>query len=303
MSKPLQCEKCSKVCKSASALKQHITKQHKKKKTKRSDKAAESDKKAKKMKHEDANDDEDDEEKEDFSSSGSSSSEDEEEKEKEEKEDGKKDEEDDEDEDEEEKEKEEIEDENKDEEDDEDEEEDEDEDEKEDEVDLKLRRKKGKNIKFAAGQELEGENDNPDFPLYFDTIQRVKYVGISENDPESHLCSMLAFEDRPIYEWKTAELHQTRDSNGKDVFEVGEKVHVRLRNRCGFNSRGKKEKKLDHLDAKRGVWVKAKVFQINKKGNSFTVKHIAWSVEDDNKSFTKTKVDRKDIRKDIRKDW
>lgn len=275
LSKPLQCEKCSKVCKSASALKQHITKQHKKKKTKRSDKAAESDKKAKKMKHEDANDDEDDEEKEDFSSSGSSSSEDEEEKEKEEKEDG-----------------------NKDEEDDEDEEEDEKEDEEEDEVDLKLRRKKGKNIKFAAGQELEGENDNPDFPLYFDTIQRVKYVGISENDPESHLCSMLAFEDRPIYEWKTAELHQTRDSNGKDVFEVGEKVHVRLRNRCGFNSRGKKETKLDHLDAKRGVWVKAKVVQINKKGNSFTVKHIAWSVEDDNKSFTKTKVDRKDIRKD-----
>lgn len=122
------------------------------------------------------------------------------------------------------------------------------------------------NMDFDVHLELEGENDNPDFALYFDTIQHVKYVGISENDPESHLCSMLAFEDRPIIEWKTAELHQTRDSNGKDVFEVGEKVHVRLRNRCGFDSRGKKEKKFDHFS----IWTPNEVF--GSKQKSFRIK-------------------------------
>ena len=56
---------------------------------------------------------------------------------------------------------------------------------------------KKKNM-FKEGNLLEGENNDPDLPLYLDTIHEVEYVSPSGED--THRCRMVAFHGRPIYE-------------------------------------------------------------------------------------------------------
>ena len=155
-------------------------------------------------------------------------------------------------------------------------------------------------IPFKVGAVLEGENNDLELLLYVNTIHDVEYVGPSKEDPDMHRCRMPAFHGRPIFEWNTHELHEKRpqeDEKKKD-FEVGEQVHVLLKNRVGINDKGKRISDLDGHFAKTGVWVKAKVTEIDKGSGVIKVEHVSWSIPHKNKKRTHSIVGKDEIRKD-----
>ena len=164
----------------------------------------------------------------------------------------------------------------------------------------KVKAKKAQDTPFKIGAVLEGENNDPELLLYVDTIHSVEYVGFSEKGPDLHRCRMLAFHGRPIFEWNGHELHEKRpeEDDKEKEFEVGEQVHVLLKNRCGIDEDGKEIDTLDGHLAKIGVWVKAKVVEIDKTTGKITVDHVKWSIPDKNKNRAQTSVDKKDVRKD-----
>lgn len=151
---------------------------------------------------------------------------------------------------------------------------------------------------FNVGDLLEGENNDPELPLYLDTIHEVEYVGPSGKD--THRCRMLAFHGRPIYEWNTHELHDKRRVK-EEEFQVGERVHVLIKNRWGINEKGKRVGDLDGHSAKVGVWVKATVLEVGGDGR-IKVEHANWNASADKKKKTSTTQAHFDP-KDVRKDW
>jgi hypothetical protein len=155
-----------------------------------------------------------------------------------------------------------------------------------------------KEPKFKTGQHYEAENN--DELLYRGTISEVEYIGEHETKAGHHLCKMLAFDADNVYEWKEEELHSMRNNhdNVNEQYILGEKVHVRLRNRTGVytNGRPSKPSELDGQHAKRGVWVKATVTEIKDDG-SFRVEHVKWNARTKNRAVTTTVVRIDDVRK------
>ena len=152
---------------------------------------------------------------------------------------------------------------------------------------------------FKVGALLEGENNDPELPLYLDTIHEVEYVGPSGKD--THRCRMLAFHGRPIYEWNTHELHEKREKEKEEEFQVGERVHVLIKNRWGIDEKGKRVGDLDGHLAKVGVWVKATVLEVEGDGR-VKVEHANWNAAADKKKTMTIQAhfDSKDVRKDWR---
>jgi len=136
------------------------------------------------------------------------------------------------------------------------------------------KRERDENL-FAPGTVLEAENDD-EYLLYEDTIHPVEYVGYN-SDSEKHMCRSVAFVDMPVYEWEAHALHEPRDDVGGE-FEVGEQVHVLLRNRGGV---GKKGRWQDDLDNETDVWVHATVTEKRADG-TFILEHIEWNALTDN---------------------
>ena len=165
---------------------------------------------------------------------------------------------------------------------------------------LKAASPKEKNGPFKVGAVLEGENNDPELPLYLDTIHEVEYVGPSGKD--THRCRMPAFHGRPIYEWQTHELHEERPPKDKreEEFKAGERVHVLIKNRWGINEKGKRISHLDGRSAAAGVWVKATVLEVEDDGR-VKVEHIEWNATDEKKK--KKNVHATFSLEDVRKDW
>lgn len=122
---------------------------------------------------------------------------------------------------------------------------------------------------MKKGQLFEAENNEPSYPIYANTIHIVEYVGLFKADPDRHLCKMVAFEDDPIYEWSTNELHKMpRLLSHDQSLSIGQKVHVRMRDRTAIDRDGKILLHIDGHQSSRGVWVKATVEMI-KNGKKF----------------------------------
>jgi len=142
-------------------------------------------------------------------------------------------------------------------------------------------KKKREKDEYEPGDELEAENDK-EYTLYEGTIHPVEYVGYNSKT-RKHKCKMLAFEDEPVYEWKAKELHEPREDAGGE-FEVGEQVHVLLRNRGGVGENGRWKHDLDN---ETDVWVHATVRE-KKADGTFKVEHIEWNALTDNFRVGKT---------------
>lgn len=130
---------------------------------------------------------------------------------------------------------------------------------------------------FVAGQSLEAENE---WPMYKNTIHEVIYIEEDPENPGYHKCMVPAFDDGDnIFSFSADHLHVPRTSVGEEdkTFIAHENVHVRVRNRHGFNEKGKYRTKLDGHDSKKGVWVKARIDSCL-PNNTYSVCYPTWDL-------------------------
>ena len=96
-------------------------------------------------------------------------------------------------------------------------------------------------------------------------------------------------------------MYDKRPSKDKEEgkFQVGERVHVLIKNRWGTDEKGKRVDDLDGHSAKVGVWVKATVLEVGGDGR-VKVEHANWNASADKKKTMTTQAhfDSKDVRKD-----
>lgn len=150
---------------------------------------------------------------------------------------------------------------------------------------------------FTPGQQLEAKNNN--WPLYRGTIHMVEYIKKDEANPGFHKCRALPYDVDNIYSYHSDDLHVPVLASPNKDFVNGEMVHVRLRNRRGFNVDDPEDLKKGHLldghSSREGVWVKAVL--LDRTSNFCKVIHPNWDLRPFAYEFVLRIVRADDIRK------
>lgn len=124
---------------------------------------------------------------------------------------------------------------------------------------------------WQVGDILEAQMMDPKYPQFRHTIHRVYVQEVLEND--QYECKLLAFrpsrddpdDDDDVDHWPSNLLHEVRDADLGVQWQRGQRVHVRIRNR-----------KHDHFERHRGVWVKATIVRQEGEGR-YRASHVDWA--------------------------
>lgn len=82
---------------------------------------------------------------------------------------------------------------------------------------------------WSAETKLEAEMMDPKYPNYTDTIHPVEVVEVLPG--AKYRCKLLAFGAKAIDIWPSTYLHEPTDAQKDAKWKLGDKVHVRIRNR------------------------------------------------------------------------
>lgn len=147
---------------------------------------------------------------------------------------------------------------------------------------------------WNVGMIMEAEMMDPRFPLYTDTIHPVQVNAVLSD--REYRCRLLAFGGINDDVWGHDLLHEIRGAEEDIGYAVGDRVHIRMRNRKVHGE------SVDGLVAKEGIWVKGIVHGLVEQDGksrairkSIKVQHVDWK-DETGKTVMITSVSRKDIR-------
>lgn len=129
---------------------------------------------------------------------------------------------------------------------------------------------------FAINSKIQVEVDER-FPLFADTFQEAIYLG-------GTTCKLFG----KNFEWAKGQLHSSECRWTDMKFEVGEQVHIFLRNRSGVDEDGNWRE----IDS---VWVKAQIVSILGE-DECKVMHLNWNCKNKNAQKVIRSVHRNDMR-------